>query len=54
MSGWKNWLSEPHVADMMTIGSHVGVLLELGHGLGAERAGRLDQHDVGVRSRPSS
>ena len=20
MSGWKNWLSEPHVADMMTIG----------------------------------
>ena len=23
MSGWKNWLNEPHVADMMTIGFHV-------------------------------
>ena len=49
ISGLKNWFSEPHVPDMITSGFHVGLLLDGRHGLGAERAGGLDQQHLGAR-----
>ena len=54
ISGWKNWLSEPHVPDMITTGFH-DVFFSTSAIAWVQNAPDVSiSSDVGARSRPSS